>query len=447
MRGYGYIFGLLAVGFPASGYGADLSADFRAAKSAITQQLRDRDKAVRVAAAQRLADYPTAEAVKLLLTQVVASKDEDLRRTGFEVLLQLNGNAEACQLLEKGIAREWKQGKPDAQAFAVLEALLASELPAVAERALEVLKPAAAKPKGGKETLILLTDDLALRTGDERLSALKQLMTLPQFKEDFAVRRTIAQALTRLRTKPAFKVLISVLAESKGEVRNDIVRYLSHITGQEHGNDARKWDAWWQENEEDFTFPPADKPGQGAPWVPRALAGPSYYRVPLSGSRILFVLDTSVSMLQGNRILAAKRELTRTLNALPGDVEFNVVVFNTRVSAWRNKLVPSTEDNKHNAVYFVESQGLGNGTASYDALETAINLDAEVIYFVTDGAPFGGKITNPGEIVLTITQLNQFRRTTIHSFGIGVGPAGNLFDTFLSTLAEQNYGQYQRVDE
>ena len=438
---------LIATFEKAAGEEQNLVAEFRTAKSAIVQQLRDRDKATRVAAAQKLADYPTSDAVKVLLTQVVASKDEDLRRAGFEVLLKLNGNEEVCKLLQNDIAREWKQGKPDAQGFAVLEALLASELPAASDHALEVLKQAAARQKGGREILILLTDDLALRTGDERLSALKILMTLPQFKEDFAVRRTIAQALTRIRSKPSLTSLIELLGQTSGEVRSDIVRYLTHITGQEFGSNANKWDAWWKEKQEEFEFPPEDKRAEGAPWVPRVLTGPSYYRVPLTGSRILFVMDTSASMLRGNRIVAARRELIKAISELPADIPFNVVVFNTRVSAWRNKLVPASEDNKHSAAYFVEGQGLGNGTASYDALETAINLDAEAIYFVTDGAPVGGKIVNPAEIVLAITRLNQFRRTTIHCFGIGVGPEGNLFDTFLSTLAQENYGLYRRVDE
>jgi von Willebrand factor type A domain len=422
------------------------AGEFRTAKPSIVQQLRDRDKETRVAAAARLADYATSDSIKLLLSQVVASKDEDLRRTGFEVLLKLNGNEEACKQLLTTATREWKQGKPGPEDFAVLEALLASELPAAAEQALEIVKQAASRPRG-REALILLTDDLALRTGDERFEALKQLMTLPPFKDDFAVRRTIAQALTRVRSKPAVSRLVELLGESKGEVQSDIVRYLTHITGQEFGNDARKWDAWWKENQEDFTIPPADKSGPGAQWVPRVLTGPTYYKVPLTGSRILFVMDTSSSMSIGNRIGAAKRELVRAIGELPGDVQFNVVVFNRQANAWRSKLMPANEDNKHAASYFVTGQPMASGTASFDALELAINQDAEVIYFVTDGEPFGGRIVVPAEIVLAITQLNQFRRTTIHCFGIGVGPEGNRFDQFLSKLAEQNYGQYRRVDE
>ena len=420
--------------------------EFRTAKSSIVQQLRDRDKETRVAAAARLADYSSSDSVRLLLSQVVASKDEDLRRTGFEVLLKLNGNEEACQLLLTTANREWKQGKPSPGDFAVLEALLASEIPATAEQALEVFKLAVSRPRG-RETLILIIDDLALRTGDERLAALEQLMTLPQFEDDFAVRRTMAQALTRVRSKPAMTRLIELLGEAKGEVQSDLVRHLTHITGKDFGNEAKKWDAWWKENQDDFTFPREDKPGQLAPWIPKVLTGATYYKVPLTGSRILFVMDTSISMRIGNRIGAAKRELTRTISELPGDVLFNVVVFNSGANAWRSKLVPANEDNKHAAAYFVAGQAMGTGTASFDALELAINQDAEVIYFVTDGEPFGGKIVAPAEIVLAITQLNQFRRTTIHCFGIGVRGEGSGFDQFLSKLAEQNYGQYRRVDE
>ena len=420
--------------------------EFRLAKSSIVQQLRDREKATRIAAATKLADYSTADSIKLLLSQVVASKDEDLRRTGFEVLLKLNGKEEACQHLLAAAKRDWKQGKSGPEDFAVLEALLASEVPAAAEQALEMVKLAVSRPRG-REALIVLIDDLALRTGDERLQALEQLMTLPPFEDDFAVRRTLAQALTRVRSKPAMTRLIDLLAKAKGEVQSDIVRYITHITGQEFGNDSKKWDAWWKENQEDFTFPREDKPGALAPWIPKVLTGATYYKVPLTGSRILFVMDTSISMRTGNRIAAAKRELTRTIGDLPHDVQFNVVVFNRNASAWRSKLMPASEDNKHAAAYFVAAQGMDTGTASFDALELAINQDAEVIYFVTDGEPFGGRIVVPAEIVVAITQLNQFRRTTIHCFGIGVGPEGGRFDQFLSKLAEQNYGQYRRVDE
>ena len=93
------------------------------------------------------------------------------------------------------------------------------------------------------------------------------------------------------------------------------------------------------------------------------------------------------------------------------------------------------------------AQLLASRTASYDALEAALQYDGEAIYFLTDGAPVGGKITRPPDIIQAVSRLNQFRRMTINSLGIGVGQPGNNFDTFLSTLADQNFGVYERVDQ
>jgi hypothetical protein len=86
-------------------------------------------------------------------------------------------------------------------------------------------------------------------------------------------------------------------------------------------------------------------------------------------------------------------------------------------------------------------------TASYDALEAALRFDAEAIYFLTDGAPHGGKVSAPADIVQMITRANYSRRVSINTIGIGVGAAGGLFDEFLSVLAKQNWGVYRRVDE
>jgi hypothetical protein len=36
---------------------------------------------------------------------------------------------------------------------------------------------------------------------------------------------------------------------------------------------------------------------------------------------------------------------------------------------------------------------------------------------------------------------------TINSLGIGVGAPGNPFDSFLSALAHNNFGVYERVDQ
>ena len=53
------------------------------------------------------------------------------------------------------------------------------------------------------------------------------------------------------------------------------------------------------------------------------------------------------------------------------------------------------------------------------------------------GRPTGAQLTAPAISPAVYSALHW--RT--------IGPEGNRFDQFLSKLAEQNYGQYRRVDE
>src|SRR5205085_8293714 len=132
---------------------------------------------------------------------------------------------------------------------------------------------------------------------------------------------------------------------------------------------------WWDKNEMTFSFPPEQKQKTANPSQqqrPQA-GGPNYYGLPLSAAKIIFVIDTSGSM-NGPRILAAKRELCRAIQELPGDVEFNVIAFNSFIYPWQGKLMPATPDSKQSAIYFVMAQGLANRTASYDALEAALQF-------------------------------------------------------------------------
>jgi len=433
----------------AGGQDRDVAAEFKAAKTSLTTQIKDRKKETRLAAVAKLENFPTPEAAKLLLFQGLGSKDDEVSRASFDSLAKLTSNKEVCDYLTTTVAKQWKQGKPQPETFAGIALLLASELPEVHEDALALVRDAADRPSG-RNNLIVLADELANCRGESAARPLIELLELPLFEKDFAFRRAVEQALCRVRAKTAITALVTLLGKMKGEIRSDIVKYLTNTSGQQLGFEASVWQTWWFQNEKDFTFPPEQKQSAAggtniaAPRPPPA--GPSYYGLPLSGAKIIFVIDTSGSM-RGPRILAAKRELCRAIQELPADVEFNVIAFNGRAYPWQGKLVSAADDSKQSAIYFVMAQNLDTGTASYDALEAALQFEGEAIYFLTDGAPFGGKITSPPDIIRAITRLNQFRRMTINSLGIGVGPPGNTFDTFLSTLADQNFGAYERVDQ
>ena len=123
------------------------------------------------------------------------------------------------------------------------------------------------------------------------------------------------------------------------------------------------------------------------------------------------------------------------------------MVFNSDVSIWQRQLVPADATQKRAAAAYVNLQDVHSSTASYDALEAAFHFDTEAIYFLSDGAPNGGKIAAPVDIVAAITAANQSRRISIYTIGIGAGFPGSPLDVFLKTLAEKNLGLYRRVDD
>jgi len=428
----------------------DVATEFKAAQGSLLSQLRGK-KANQLAAIRKIEAFSTPEAAKLLIHQGMSSSDEEVRRASFDVLFKFSSDRQVCAFLRATVGKSWKQGGPQPEIYAAIATLLASELPEVHDEALELVKESTKHPVHGRFMLIRLADELSNGRGDSAARPLIELMDLPLFKHDFAYRRAVEQALVQVRAKPAVAALIRLLASVKGEVRTDIIRYLMEVSGKQIGLEAEAWSDWWKENETTFTFPPEQNPadaGLAKRMVPPVLnlppAGPSYYGLPLLGAKIIFIIDTSGSMA-GARIFAAKRELVRAIGELPESVEFNIIAFNNQPYVWQPKLVSAGVEIKQSAMNFVNLLRTTGKTASFEALDAALRLDSEVIYFLTDGDPtVGPAISN---IVHKITQLNQFRRMTIHSLGIGVGVSGNAFDNFLFTLAQQNFGMYQRVDQ
>ena len=277
----------------------DVAAEFKAAKTSLTAQLKDKKQETRLAAVRKLESLVTSESAKLLLFQGVASSDPEVRRAAFDALAKMNSDQEVCNFLKATIGKHWRQGKPQPETFASLAILLASELQEVRDEALGLAKEAMEHPLQGRMIMITLADELSSCRGDAACRSLRQLMLAPLFVEDFAFRRAVEQALTQVRSKDAVPALIKLLDTVRGEVRSDIIRYLSEISGQQLGIEAAPWSVWWEGNKEKFEFPPEKKTqplnakGLAVKGQPQQAAGPSYYGLPLSGAKLIFVIDTS----------------------------------------------------------------------------------------------------------------------------------------------------------
>jgi hypothetical protein len=152
----------------------------------------------------------------------------------------------------------------------------------------------------------------------------------------------------------------------------------------------------------------------------------------------------------GAKIEAAQTELIRVVMELPEDVCFGIVAFDKSIRVWQTVLVPATNETKETAVRAILEQRAHGATASFDAIEAAFGLDPEAIYFVSDGAPSGGKTDVPKEIIATISKWNRVRRISIHAVGIGIDAknekSANPFARFMRGLADANWGIFKSLN-
>jgi hypothetical protein len=425
-------------------FATDQLEEFRQARQSLQQQLRSKQPSDRIAAIKRLQDFPIADSVRLIQNSLNDPADE-VREAAYSTLLNLTGNQESCDTLMQA-AKKAVHRKDDGQAAVpLLSLLLASHLPSVERDTNDFLEKTALGAKGGVPVVLALADELGNHHRDSDVLPLARLSKTRIFANHFGLRRAVAHALTRIQTPAAIGALVDLLGSVHGEVQADIVEHLTAVTGQIFGMESAAWAGWWEENKDTFEYP---KRSVETPYRSVALnSSGSYYGLPVFAERLVFVLDTSGSMAQFNRIGAAKRELIKAIGNLPERASFGIVVFNSTVSVWQKQLVPANQKAKQAAIAYVSSQDLGLNTASYDALEAAFNFDTEAIYFLSDGAPHGGKIPAPVDIVAAITAINRARRISLYTIGIGVGFDGGPLDMFLKTLAAQNLGLYRRVDQ
>lgn len=436
---------LAALGRAALATDPDATPEFRSVKGAIQQLLHSKKTSDRIDALGQLEKYPAVDAAKLALA--VSTKDDstEVREAAYAALGAMADNPQVGKFLLDSVEREMRRKEPGDPSVPLLGALLGSKSERAFQDATTLLDKMVDTTPGARLMAVELADQLATRGKDEDVALLVRVSTTGAFAHQFGFRRSVIWALTRVDSKPAIGALIGLVDKVDGEAQADAIKYLTSVTGQALGNNQPAWAKWWAENSEKFVIPPpSSRTMAAAQTVSPGVT--MYYGLPIYATRAVFVMDTSRSML-GFRLAAAKKELSAAIETLRPNDQFTVLVFDSNVRSWQKKLVPANSTNKKKAIQFVNKQETNLQTASFDALEAALAFDAEAVFFLTDGAPAGGKISAPAEIVHVITSMNRSRRESIYAIGIGAGMVGSPMDTFLRTLAESNFGVYRRIDE
>jgi hypothetical protein len=162
------------------------------------------------------------------------------------------------------------------------------------------------------------------------------------------------------------------------------------------------------------------------------------------GSRFIYVFDRSSSM-EGTPLATAKQQLIASLDSLSSVHQFHIIFFNQYVrhsdlSGGGKRTAFATDRTKKLATRFVGGITADGGTDRYPALRAAIQMQPDVIFFLTDAAD-----PMPASEIKEIAELNERVGATISTIEFGSG-ASKQTRNFLTELARITGGQYGYVD-
>jgi hypothetical protein len=163
------------------------------------------------------------------------------------------------------------------------------------------------------------------------------------------------------------------------------------------------------------------------------------------GTRFVYLIDTSGSMSNNGRLGKAMIQLMSSLRMLKPHQEFQVIFYGDRpttmiLKGGKKRIYQANLRNIDNAEDELSNVPLGGGTDHLLALEAALKLDPEVVYFLTDGQD--ASHTN-GDLESLLSQNKSNARIHVIEFAAGASETRGI--TWLHRLANQTRGQYRRL--
>jgi hypothetical protein len=170
--------------------------------------------------------------------------------------------------------------------------------------------------------------------------------------------------------------------------------------------------------------------------------GSGFFGIPLDlGQRIVYVVDNSLSMNHKHDSPAKTRfkrvqvELINSIWHMQPQQQFFVIFFNRETAPMpARSLQPATPWAKeHFLTWVAEMKTAGAPTDPRQAMELALRLEPDIIYFLTDGEFDRG-------VNRQLLQIRQVR-TTIHTFAFGDARSAAV----LTDIAKNNQGKYTYI--
>ena len=285
------------------------------------------------------------------------------------------------------------------------------------------------------------------------------------------------KALKKIDDSNAVRELIASLRaieELRDEKRNELAGVtkaisdaLRELTGEKLGSEFASWKIWKTSLPEDWKTPGQKdrEKNEGALAKNDKAGGTRFYGIKTYSKRVIFIMDISGSMSEpaeenydgrsGKRkklkIDVAKDELLKAIASLPKDALFNLIFYSTEYRTWKTKMQKANAAGKKSAKEWVAEAEAGGGTNIYGPLMAAFDIagrgtkdksykgvSVDTIFFLSDGHPTAGAITDPEDIVTKVAAANKLKKVQIHTVGVGKGHLVPL----MKLLAESSGGQY-----
>ena len=190
--------------------------------------------------------------------------------------------------------------------------------------------------------------------------------------------------------------------------------------------------------------PPVPRPPVAA--APRV----SVFTVTAPSSRLVYLVDVSGSMFdplddanpQGkSRFETATEEVRRSIDGLPADVSFNVILFADRPIALFPQPVPASPDAKRRAADFLgRLPDVGGGTDFLAGFDSALRMAPDSIFLLTDG----GANEPEWKLLREIRALEVAAPAPSHLYAFGLTPhLDDDGDRLLEKLCLMSGGSYQ----
>ncbi len=167
-----------------------------------------------------------------------------------------------------------------------------------------------------------------------------------------------------------------------------------------------------------------------------------FFGLKSTGDRFVFVVDASGSMGRDypaparNRFNRVKLELLQTIGAMSPEQKFFIIFFNGGTLPMPvNHMIPAEARYKEQYLRWMAEVPCGGDTEPEEALLLSLQLDPDVVYFLTDGA-FAYRVTE------TVRRANT-REIPIHTIGFG----DNEGERWLLKIAEESGGEYQFITQ